>query len=129
MNSDPISDMLTRIRNGGRAKLPIVEIPHSKLKESLAHLLKKEGYVSEVAVEGEKIKKIKVRLKYDDRRPVIEGLRRISSPGLRNYTGASEIPRVRAGLGIAVLSTSQGIMSGREARKANLGGELLCYVW
>jgi small subunit ribosomal protein S8 len=127
--SDSISNMLTCIRNAGRAALPEVLIPHSKLKESIAHVLKREGYVSEVSVEGKPIKKIKITLKYAGRRPVIEGLRRISSPGLRRYTGALEVPRVRGGLGVSILSTSEGIMTGMQARKKNVGGELLCEVW
>jgi len=126
---DPISDMLTRIRNAGRALLPTVEIPHSRVKESLANILKQEGYVSEVAVDGDTKKKLKVRLKYEGKKCVIEGLKRISKPGLRNYVGATEIPRVRGGLGVAVVSTSEGVMTGVQARKKNIGGELLCYVW
>ena len=127
--TDPIADMLTRIRNANRALLPTVEIPHSKMKESLARLLKQEGYVSEVEVEGDKIKRLKLKLKYTGRRGVIEGLRRISRPGLRNYVRSADIPRVRGGLGVAVLSTPEGVMSGHEARRKNLGGEVVCYVW
>lgn len=127
--TDPISDMLTRIRNAHGALLPTVEIPHSKIKESIAGILKKEGYISEVSVEGKNVKTIKLKLKYNGRKGVIEGLRRISTPGLRNYVGSTEIPRVHAGLGISIISTSQGVMSGQEARKKNVGGELLCYVW
>jgi len=127
--TDPISDMLTRIRNAHGALLPTVEIPHSKIKESIAGILKKEGYISEVSVEGKPLKTIKLKLKYVGRKGVIEGLRRISTPGLRNYVGSTEIPRVHAGLGISIISTSQGVMSGQEARKKNVGGELLCYVW
>jgi small subunit ribosomal protein S8 len=127
--TDPISDMLTRIRNAHGALLPTVEIPHSKIKESIAGILKKEGYISEVVVEGKPLKTIKLKLKYNGRKGVIEGLRRISTPGLRNYVGSTEIPRVHAGLGISIISTSQGVMSGQEARKKNVGGELLCYVW
>ena len=119
--SDSISNMLTCIRNAGRAALPEVVIPHSKMKESIAHLLKREGYVSEVSVESKPVKKIKITLKYAGRRPVIEGLRR--------YTGALEVPRVRGGLGVSILSTSEGIMTGQQARKKNVGGELLCEVW
>jgi small subunit ribosomal protein S8 len=126
---DPISDMLTRIRNAQRALLPTVELPHSKMKESIAHILKKEGYVGEVAVEGKGIKTLKLKLKYQGKKSVIEGLRRISRPGLRHYVGATEIPRVRGGLGVAVVSTPEGVMSGTQARKKNIGGELLCYVW
>jgi len=121
--------MLTRIRNAGRALLPTVEMPHSRIKESLANILKQEGYITEVAVEGKPIKKIKLKLKYQGRKSVIEGLRRISKPGLRHYVGATEIPRVLGGLGVAVVSTPEGVMTGAQARKKNLGGELLCYVW
>lgn len=129
--TDPISDMLTRIRNAGRALLPAVEVPHSKLKESIANVLKKEGYVSTVEVQTpDKVRKnIKLQLKYQGKKTVVEGLRRISTPGRRVYVGATEIPRVRGGLGVAIVSTSEGVMSGVEARKKNLGGELLCFVW
>ena len=127
--TDPISDMLTRIRNAGRALLPDVEMPHSRVKESIANILKKEGYIAEVAVAGKGIKTIKLQLKYQGKKNVIEGLRRISKPGLRHYVGATEIPRVRAGMGVAVISTPEGVMTGAEARKRNVGGELLCYVW
>lgn len=127
--TDPISDLLTRIRNAHRALLPSLELPHSKLKESIAGILKKEGYIGEVTVEGKPLKKLKLKLKYQGKKGVIEGLRRVSSPGLRRYVGATEIPRVRGGLGTAIVSTSQGVMSGTQARKNNLGGELLCYVW
>jgi small subunit ribosomal protein S8 len=126
---DPIADMLTRIRNAGRALLPAVAMPHSKVKEGLAHILKKEGYVAEVTVEGTVKKTLKLRLKYEGKKCVIEGLKRVSKPGMRNYVGATEIPRVRGGLGVAVVSTSEGIMTGMDARKKNIGGELLCYVW
>lgn len=127
--SDPISDMLTRIRNGGRALLPVVELPHSKVKESVAKILKTEGYVTDVAVEGDVKKRIKIRLKYNGRKNVIEGLKRISKPGLRKYVGSTEIPRVRGGLGVAIVSTSEGLLTDNQARKKNLGGELLCYIW
>ena len=127
--TDPISDMLARIRNAHAALLPTVEIPHSKIKESIAVILKKEGYINEFAVEGKTARTIKIKLKYSGRRGVIEGLRRISTPGLRRYVGSTEIPRVHAGLGISIVSTSQGLMTGQDARKKNVGGELLCYVW
>jgi small subunit ribosomal protein S8 len=127
--TDPISDMLTRIRNAGRALRPVVAVPHSRMKETIANILKKEGYVAEVAVEGKTPKTINVKLKYQGKKTVIEGLRRMSRPGLRHYVGATEIPRVRGGLGVAVVSTSEGVMTGAEAKKKNLGGELLCYVW
>ncbi len=127
--SDPISDMLTRIRNAGKALLPVVELPHSRMKESVAKILKSEGYVADVAVEGNAIKKIKIRLKYNGKKNVIEGLKRVSRPGLRRYVGSTEIPRVRGGLGVAIVSTSEGLMTDAQARKKNLGGELLCYIW
>ena len=127
--SDPISDLLTRIRNGGRALLPVVELPHSKIKESVAKILKSQGYVADVAVEGATKKTIKIRLKYNGKKNVIEGLKRISKPGLRKYVGSTEIPRVRGGLGVAIVSTSEGLLTDNQARKKNLGGELLCYIW
>lgn len=127
--TDPISDMLTRIRNAGRALLPTVAVPHSHLKENIAAILKKEGYVADVAVEGKTARTINIKLKYLGKKAVIEGLRRISRPGLRHYVGAREIPRVRGGLGVAVISTPEGVMTDVQARKKNLGGELLCYVW
>lgn len=127
--TDPISDMLTRIRNAHRALLPSVELPHSKMKESIAGILRKEGYIAEVSVDGKVKKTLKLKLKYQEKKSVIEGIKRVSSPGLRRYVGSTEIPRVRGGLGVAIVSTSQGVMSGTQARKSKLGGELLCYVW
>jgi small subunit ribosomal protein S8 len=127
--TDPISDMLARIRNANRALLPGVELPHSKIKENLASILKKEGYINDFAVEGKIPKTIKVKLKYQGKKSIIEGLKRVSTPGLRRYVGSTEIPRVRGGMGVAVLSTSEGVMTGVQARKKNLGGELLCYIW
>ena len=127
--NDPISDMLTRIRNAGQALLPVVEVPHSKMKESIAGILKQEGYIADYAVEGKLPKAIKLKLKYQGKKCIIEGLRRVSTPGLRRYVGAGDIPRVRGGLGVAVLSTSEGVMSDLQARKKKIGGELICYVW
>ena len=127
--TDTISDMLTRIRNGGRALLPVIVLPHSRIKEGVAKILKSEGYVSEVAVEGETKKKIKIHLKYEGKKSVIEGLKRVSKPGLRKYVGATEIPRVRGGLGVAIVSTSEGLLTDSQARRKNLGGELLCHIW
>jgi len=127
--TDPISDMLARIRNANRALLPGVELPYSKIKESIASILKKEGYINDFAVEGKFPKTIKLKLKYQGKKSIIEGLRRISTPGLRRYVGATDIPRVRGGLGVSVVSTSEGVMTGTQARKKNIGGELLCYVW
>ena len=126
---DPVSDLLTRIRNAGMARHPKVVIPHSKLKASVAQILKSEGYVSDVSVEGSNPKQIVVELKYNGRQPVIVGLRQISTPGLRRYVRSTEIPRVLGGMGVAIVSTPKGVMTGSEARKANLGGELVCYVW
>src|SRR5258708_23037681 len=114
--TDTISDMLTRIRNASRVQLPAVQMPHSKMKESIAHILKKEGYVAEVAVEGKLPKKIKLKLKYEVKKSVIEGLRRVSTPGLRRYVGATKIPQVRNSLGISIVSTSQVAMTGTQAR-------------
>lgn len=127
--TDPIADMLTRIRNASRALLPEVEISHSRLKESLARVLQREGYIADCAVEGQRPRKLRLRLKYQGRKPVIVGLRRISRPGLRRYVGATEVPRVLGGMGTAVLSTPRGVLTGTEARKGNVGGEVLCYVW
>jgi small subunit ribosomal protein S8 len=127
--NDPISDMLTRIRNANRALLPNVELPHSRIKESIAGILKREGYIADFVVDGKVPKTIRLKLKYQGKKSVIEGLRRVSTPGLRRYVGATKIPRVRGGLGVAVLSTSEGLLTDVQARKKKLGGELLCYVW
>jgi small subunit ribosomal protein S8 len=127
--NDPISDMLTRIRNANRALLPNVELPYSRIKESIAGILKREGYIADFVVEGKMPRTIKLKLKYQGKKSIIEGLRRVSTPGLRRYVGTTEIPRVRGGLGVAVLSTSEGLLTDVQARKKKLGGELLCYVW
>ena len=127
--TDTISDMLTRIRNGGCALLPTVNIPHSRLKESIANIMVKEGYLAEAKVAGEAKKTITVRLKYQGKRHVIAGLRRVSRPGLRHYVGSDAVPRVRGGLGVSILSTSEGVMTGATARRKHLGGELICFVW
>lgn len=128
--SDPIADLLTRIRNAGHAQLPTVKMPHSKMKESIAHVLKREGYVESVEIEGLLAsKRITIKLKYLGRKSIIDGLKRVSTPGLRRYVAADEIPRVRNGMGTAILSTPVGIMTGRDARNQNIGGELLCYIW
>jgi len=127
--NDPISDMLARIRNANRALLPAVEMPHSRIKESIAGILKREGYIADVTVEGKLPKTIKLKLKYQGKKSIIEGLRRVSTPGLRRYVGAREIPRVRGGLGVAVVSTSEGLLTDLQARKKKIGGELICYVW
>jgi small subunit ribosomal protein S8 len=127
--NDPIADMLTRIRNAAQALLPEVHVPHSKLKESIAQVLRREGYITDLSVEGKLPKTIKIKLKYTGRKCVIEGLRRASSPGLRRYSAAQKIPRVRAGMGTSILSTSEGILTGVQARQKNVGGELLCEIW
>ena len=127
--NDPIADMLTRIRNANRALLPTVDVPHSKLKESIVGILKREGYIADYAVEGKLPRILKLKLKYQGKKSVIEGLRRISSPGLRRYVGATELPRVRGGLGVAVVSTSEGVMTDSQARRKKVGGELLAYIW
>ncbi len=127
--NDPIADMLTRIRNANRALLPAVEMPHSRIKESIAGILKREGYIADYSVEGKLPKTMKLKLKYQGKKSIIEGLQRVSSPGLRRYVGATEIPRVRGGLGVAVVSTSEGLLTDLQARKKNIGGELVCYVW
>jgi small subunit ribosomal protein S8 len=127
---DPIADMLTRIRNANMALLPEVQMSHSNMRESIAKILKKEGYIAEAAVEGKPgAKTIKLKLKYQGRKGVIAGLKRVSSPGLRRYVGSTEIPRVLGGMGISILSTPRGVLSGTDARKQNVGGELLCYIW
>ncbi len=128
--NDTISDLLTRIRNASSALIPVVELPYSRMKESISHVLRREGYVSEVTVEGFAAKRIlRLKLKFDGRKSIIEGLRRVSRPGIRHYVGSTDIPNVRSGLGISVISTSEGVMSGSEARKRKLGGELICVVW
>ncbi len=129
--TDPIADMLTRIRNASRAGLPAAEMGHSRLKAEIARILKKEGYVADVAENDDEGKKrLRVVLKYGyDEKPIIQQIRRVSRPGLRRYVAAADVPRVRGGLGTAVLSTSRGIMSDREARAAHVGGEVLCQIW
>jgi len=130
MISDPIADMLTRIRNANRALIPHVEFQHSKMKESLAKILKSEGYLDSCEIKEEKGKRtIRVGLKFTGRKGVIAGLKRVSRPGLRRFVGSTDIPRVLGGMGVSILSTSSGVMTGHEARKKNLGGELLCFVW
>ena len=128
--TDPIADFLARVRNGARAQQPEVMVPYSKIKAELARILKEEGYISDYSVDtGGEHPRIKVINKLVDRSSAIAGLRRVSRPGLRRYVGADEIPRVLGGMGLAILSTSRGILSGREARKQKVGGELLAYVW
>lgn len=127
--TDVIADMLTRIRNALMAKHETVEIPASNTKKAIANILLKEGYISGVEILEGVQGTIKITLKYDGNNKVITGLKRVSKPGLRVYVGAEEVPQVLGGLGIAILSTSKGIMTGKEAKKAHQGGEVLAYVW
>ncbi len=129
--TDPIADMLTRLRNACMASHTTVELPYSKSKRELAKLLKEEGYISdyEETENQEKHKNLKIKLKYVNNQQVITGLKRISKPGLRIYVGHKDLPRVLGGFGVAIISTSQGIMSDRKARYKGIGGEVLCYVW
>ena len=129
--TDPISDMLTRIRNAVRARHPRVEIPHSNMKLAIASILKAEGYIAGVAsVEKDKFKSIRVTLRYDDEgTPILSGIQMVSKPGRRIYAGSGEIPAVMGGLGVSILSTPKGVLSGRDARKAGVGGEIVCNVW
>jgi small subunit ribosomal protein S8 len=131
MMTDPIADMLTRIRNGSKAKLEKVDIPSSKLKLEIAKILKDEGYIKNLKmVKDRRQGVIRVYLKYtDDEVPVIQGLKRVSRPGCRVYAGNDAIPKVLAGLGVAILSTPKGIQTGKQAKKDNVGGEVLCHVW
>ena len=129
--TDPISDFLTHLRNASKAGLAVCVSPHSKLKESLANILKSEGYVRDVATGTDERghKTVLVTMKYVDSAPVITGIKRSSTPGRRLYSGYSEIPRVLNGLGIAIISTSKGLMKDQDARRNKLGGELVCTVW
>ena len=131
--TDPIADMLTRLRNGAVATQDTVRMPSSKLKESLAVILRQEGYIADFTVRDDGARPgrvLEITMKYTpERAPTISGLRRVSKPGLRVYTKADRLPRVLGGLGVAVLSTSRGLMTDREARKQKVGGEVLCYVW
>ena len=131
MMTDPIADMLTRVRNANMAGNGQVEIPASKVKKAIATILKKEGYIKDYElIQDTKQGKLKLYLKVgNDNRSAISGLKRISKPGLRVYARKDELPRVLGGLGIAIISTSRGIMTDQEARKAELGGEVICYVW
>ena len=128
--TDPIADMLTRIRNASRARHPEVIVPASKTKVAIARILKDEGFIEDFTetVDGS-AKNLRITLKYVGKVPVVSGLKRISKPGLRVYAPKTGIPRVLGGLGVVIVSTSQGIMTGAQARKAQLGGEVLAYVW
>lgn len=130
MQTDPLADFLTQIRNANIASLPEVTAPYSKMRSEVANILKKEGYIEDCELTKVNDKPaLKLKLAAERRPKAITGLKRVSRPGLRRYVGAAEIPRVLGGLGIAVLSTSRGILTGQEAKKQNVGGELLLYVW
>lgn len=126
---DPIADMLTRIRNAQTAKIKEIDMPSSQSKVAIATVLQDEGYIAEFTVDSDTKPQLHIVLKYFDGKPVIEEIQRISRPGLRQYRGTDEIPLVKAGLGIIILSTNKGLMSDRAARAAGLGGELLCSVF
>ena len=130
--SDPIADMLTRIRNANTARHNSVLIPSSKMKVSIANILKTEGYIENYElIDNGKFKDIKITLKYKDnkRTRILSGIKKISKPGLRQYSGKEDLPQVLNGLGIAIVSTNEGVMTDKEARKRGIGGELICYVW
>ena len=130
VTTDPIADMLTRIRNANQQKHETVSIPYSNLKNDLANILKDEGFVTDFVVNEEgNHKNIVITLKYKGNERVITGLKRVSKPGLRQYAKVNEIPKVLNGLGIAIISTSKGIMTDKEARKQNIGGEVMAYIW
>ncbi len=126
---DTLADMLTRIRNGHMAEKSAVTMPASKLKASVAAVLKEEGYIADFAVEGEGKPVMTVELKYFEGKPVIESIQRVSRPSLRVYKGASDLPKVSGGLGVAIVSTSRGVMTDRAARAAGIGGEVICTVF
>lgn len=129
---DTLADMLTAIRNANVRTLKSVRVPHSNIKAEVARVLKEEGFIEDYRIEGEKKRDLIIVMQYKGKRskdPVIEGIERVSKPGRRVYVEAEEIPRVRSGLGIAILSTSRGVLTGKQARSLRVGGELLCYVW
>lgn len=131
MITDPIADMLIRLKNAYLAGKEVVEIPYSKMKEDIAKVLVKEGYLRNLTIStnDSKIKIIKLELKYKNKKPAIEEVKQISKPGVRIYAKAKKIPRVKFGFGITIVSTPQGIMTDKEARKRNLGGEVICQIW
>jgi small subunit ribosomal protein S8 len=131
MTTDPIADMLTRIRNANMVRQESVLVPWSRTKVSIAKILKDEGFIIDYEIlKGKPARTIKIRLRYNEKsQPAIQGLKRVSKPGLRVYVGSSEIPRVYGGLGVSVVSTPKGVMTGYQAWKQHVGGELLCYVW
>lgn len=130
MQTDPIADMLTRIRNGYLVKKSQIEVPYSRIKEEIGQLLEREHFLEKVTVAGEgKEKHLSLQLRYEAGQPAVTKVRRISKPGRRVYCSSQELPRVLSGLGIAIVTTAKGVMTAREAKKQNLGGEVICYVW
>jgi small subunit ribosomal protein S8 len=128
--SDPIADFLTRLRNAARSNRNDVAVPYSRMKEEIAKILKQEGYIAGFEIDPQaKPAQIKVTMKFVNRVPALSGLRRVSRPGLRKYVGSGDIPRVLGGMGVAILSTSRGVITGRQARKEKVGGELVAVVW
>jgi small subunit ribosomal protein S8 len=127
--SDPIADYLTRLRNAARANRQDVTVPYSRMKEEITRILKQEGFISGYEVDRTGRPQIKVSLKFINRTPALTGLKRVSRPGLRKYVGSEDVPRVLGGMGVSILSTSRGIMTGREAKREHVGGELLAVVW
>jgi len=127
---DPIADMLTTIRNAQAVLKETVVVPYSEIKFEIAKVLKKENFIGEIEKKGKKVRKtIEIKLKYKDKQPAISGLKRVSKPGQRIYTAAGKIKGIRGGYGMAIISTSKGLMTDKEARKQNLGGEILCKIW
>jgi len=128
---DSISDMLTQLKNAGMASIKEISIPNSNMKASIAQVLKDEGYIADFSVEAKKgvVKKLNIKLKYYNKKPVIDGIKRVSRPSCRIYCGSTEIPKIRNGLGTVILSTPNGIISGKKAAADKVGGEILCYVW
>jgi len=126
---DTVADMLTYIRNANKALKPQVLMRYSKLKESIARILKQEGFISDYSVIGDTKRELQINLKIKARKGVIEGIKRVSKPGLREYVGVDEIPRVLGGLGVAIISTPKGVLTGQEAREQKVGGEVLAHVW
>lgn len=130
MMTDPIADMLTRIRNAQTARHESVSVPASRIKGEIARILKAEGFIRDYELPSEQERDIKIQLRYSGKRePVVTGIRRISKPGLRVYVKSKDMPRILGGLGVAIVSTPQGVMTANEAKRANVGGEILCYVW
>ncbi len=128
--TDPIADMLTRVRNAQTARHETVTVPSSRIKREIARILKSEGFIEDFETADNPHRDLKIRLRYSGKRePVVSGIKRVSKPGLRIYVKSREMPRILGGLGIAIVSTPQGLMTANEARRANVGGEVLCYVW